>query len=905
MGRWERDCVHGTGQLQWADGTVFRGRFVHDEPHGWGHLCLGGKQQPVPSLPEPAREPAAIRDWAESLRRRGMPVDIDDDVAVASATAEPAQPLQAMRLPSVSGGIHITERFIHGYPSPVRTAAKVSTALLVLAALLFLLPHGIQLGAAVAGRMGFDSPWTAAEHEDTRWGVWHDGRPLIPQNSAQGSQAGVEMLFEATRPARWHAERDAGAAGTGRKPSRQSASAIALQGVLQGASLSRRSLLVAHQQSWAGSAVSNSMDGWGNCWGLGWLRKPGAAASAAAANSVTEAWGVAANGSSDSLAPHSRSLAWTDAARAAAMSFLSRTAGLSRRWGSHRLGGSGVAGHQPALVALAAAAQCSCRVNRSGSATSAALLVAARRAWQATAAFEALTHATVPPALPGYLRLPPHGLRPASAGEIDVESISAFLRRLGYLDAPTAPLTPETDEAASFADAVARSVPGMRHLALYWRRACGCTIDGRSGARPSAGQAELELARAVAATELAAASAGPGGADQGAWRRLLALLSSPSQLIAPWSCLHAWAEAEQQAEAGLVRTLGLGEVSIRGALLAGGQGWLLRGSLDGQGVVEREEVARDAAVGGEASRDRGYAAKAWARRGNSTSGSLTLLASDPSSPIGLWDSVVVLAHLLARDSHAGSASGAASGSNRRESAWQAVNEEEIAWVRTDGAFGPHWLVDPRVLHGEGGHTVADSAVSEQEHVVVTTWSSLLALLCVYARLHLRQQIHLLRVGMMVLFACTGDLEDAVATIIWTSMCLALRVEPLVNALLLPAQCCLPLHRRERGSHMPSASLELDTVAGDKEMLDGQPVPCNITDGAQAVDRRARQASAEHCAYLSAVVLGFCASVAVGLGICIALPEFCSEVARTAFAHRLELRAPSGEALAKVLQGLQA
>jgi hypothetical protein len=409
---------------------------------------------------------------------------------------------------------------------------------------------------------------------------------------------------------------------------------------------------------------------------------------------------------------------------------------------------------------------------------------------------------------------------------------------------------------------------------------------------------------------------------------LRALLAYPSQLIAPWSCLHAWAEAEQHAEAGLVRALGLGEVSIRGALLAGGDGWLLRGSLDGQGVVEREQVVRDT------SGTAGGRAKARWRPGNSTSGSLTVLASDPASPTGLWDSVVVLAHLIARDALAGSAAaslGTGTGTGDLGRRWRPVNEEEALWESTGGRYLPHWLADPHVVHGEeGGRRGADEPAPEEgEQVVVTTWSSLLALLCVYARLHLRQQIHLLRFGMMVLFACTGDLEDAVATIIWTSLCLALRVGPFAEALLVPARCCLPMQRRARAGRgqqqreeeeeaedggsgdcvLPTSRLALDDTSG-RETLDGVPAPqsdagsARLDDGRE-LSRRQQQATAEHCAYLSAVVLGFCASVAVGLGVCIALPEFCSEVARTMFAHRLELRSPSGEALAKVLQGLQA
>ena len=242
-------------------------------------------------------------------------------------------------------------------------------------------------------------------------------------------------------------------------------------------------------------------------------------------------------------------------------------------------------------------------------------------------------------------------------------------------------------------------------------------------------------------------------------------------------------------------------------------------------------------------------------------------------------------------------------------------EEEMWWEQGGGAAArmPAWLADP-----QQSHPASPDAAS--------TWGSVLAVLLVYARVHLRRQVHYLRVGMMGLFLYTGDLDDAVAAVLWTSTTSLLAFEPFVRAALAVAGLCFKVREgdveaeaarltraeEEQPEEEPAARV-LDEGSGKPGGPPAEPRrPCGATERATSgATPRGRtepppraQATASHCVYLSAVVFGFCSALALGLGVCIAVPEFFAEIVRVGLVRRVELRSPGSSTLARILAVVQ-
>ena len=393
-----------------------------------------------------------------------------------------------------------------------------------------------------------------------------------------------------------------------------------------------------------------------------------------------------------------------------------------------------------------------------------------------------------------------------------------------------------------------------------------------------------EVARAIAAVELAAGAGWGEDVDAGIGRRAAAMAMRPGQLIVPWSCLHAWAAAEQVAETALMNSVTLPEVRLSRALAVpgAGPGWLGRGDTDGQGVP---------------------------------------LGDDPTDGArGTWLSVVRLAHAAGRDAVVAAAADAAGGTadaaaTGPAAGWFVDEEEEMWWEQGGGAAArmPAWLADP-----QQSHPASPDAAS--------TWGSVLAVLLVYARVHLRRQVHYLRVGMMGLFLYTGDLDDAVAAVLWTSTTSLLAFEPFVRAALAVAGLCFKVREgdveaeaarltraeEEQPEEEPAARV-LDEGSGKPGGPPAEPRrPCGATERATSgATPRGRtepppraQATASHCVYLSAVVFGFCSALALGLGVCIAVPEFFAEIVRVGLVRRVELRSPGSSTLARILAVVQ-
>ena len=59
-------------------------------------------------------------------------------------------------------------------------------------------------------------------------------------------------------------------------------------------------------------------------------------------------------------------------------------------------------------------------------------------------------------------------------------------------------------------------------------------------------------------------------------------------------------------------------------------------------------------------------------------------------------------------------------------------------------------------------------------------SAILTVLTLYLRLHLKRQLHYLRLGMLALFTLTGDLEDAMSALVWPLLCLCARHLPVAG-----------------------------------------------------------------------------------------------------------------------------
>ena len=215
---------------------------------------------------------------------------------------------------------------------------------------------------------------------------------------------------------------------------------------------------------------------------------------------------------------------------------------------------------------------------------------------------------------------------------------------------------------------------------------------------------------------------------------------------------------------------------------------------------------------------------------------------------------------------------------------------------------------------------------EKSPDAASTWGSVLAVLLVYARVHLRRQVHYLRVGMMGLFLYTGDLDDAVAAVLWTSTTSLLAFEPFVRAALAVAGLCFKVREgdveaeaarltraeEEQPEEEPAARV-LDEGSGKPGGPPAEPRrPCGATERATSgATPRGRtepppraQATASHCVYLSAVVFGFCSALALGLGVCIAVPEFFAEIVRVGLVRRVELRSPGSSTLARILAVVQ-
>jgi len=770
-GAWHRDVMQGRGRMQWADGTVFDGDFDRDEPHGWGALRVG------------------------------------------------------------SSHIDVYERLEDGLPSPVRRAARVVVGVLLFAALLFVLPHLVELSSllfvsadASAWAEGAGQEEAAAPrrlHAAAAAVAGGRGGPLAwtrgpPAAAGGGARLARRRPAWSLRPQDRLVEEGEDANGT---------TAVVglgehrLSGVLRATFRPLVLLQEAAERAWGSDPASNSEDGWGNCWGLGWIRQRRSATD----NSVTAAWAAAGDG-------------WSDRSHVTMLSLASRLSGGSLRWGDAALAGSAVPSELGAAAAVAAVARCHCRLDPRGRAA-ATLLRAARRVWAAIAPLEALASAELPPPLPAALRLPTKAARAAA----NASRVAGAGRLAGRPAVDTAGIAAVLAALDAGRPHVSGALDGMAQVPSYWERTCGCGAEAAGGGRgnpsggtsrptttppassdpaqgsaacevggpgagagqrcgwntsrglvpglhPSVAALAAEAARSAAAVAMAAGAEAEEASAAGVVRRAASLAARPGQLIAPWSCMHAWAAAEQAAETSMMNSLTPAEVRLVGAVLGGSEGWLRRGSTDGQGVT----------------------------------------LGSPGGGGGVWAAALALS--------------------------DAVGEELVRGP----AAGPSAVRDA---------TSSAPRASDE----ATPLGAVLAVLLVYARVHLRRQVHYLRLGMMGLFTYTGDLEDAVAAVLWTSATSLLGTWPVANVLLALGGMCLP-----RAATLPEAPRE----------------------------RVRRQASAEHCAYLAAVVFGFCSAVAVGLGACIALPELVSEIVRVGVVRRIELRDPGSTTVARILMALR-
>ena len=106
---------------------------------------------------------------------------------------------------------------------------------------------------------------------------------------------------------------------------------------------------------------------------------------------------------------------------------------------------------------------------------------------------------------------------------------------------------------------------------------------------------------------------------------------------------------------------------------------------------------------------------------------------------------------------------------------------------------PHWPQPAEQQPASSASDVQDlaavTALPQQYPSVVNgsdpNASAITSVLTLYLRLHLKRQLHYLRMGMLALFVLTGDVEDGVATLLWPLLCWLMYVLPLGRRLSPP------------------------------------------------------------------------------------------------------------------------
>jgi hypothetical protein len=321
------------------------------------------------------------------------------------------------------------------------------------------------------------------------------------------------------------------------------------------------------------------------------------------------------------------------------------------------------------------------------------------------------------------------------------------------------------------------------------------------------------------------------------FRRIRKLLQRPLQLVFPWSCLHLWASHEQIAEGAMISTVGLKRVNLLGAAMTGTNGWFFRGSTNGNGVPVEDSLEQ--AVG----------------------------------------QTGILAQALIR---------------------------KLLLERVNGSAKLGEYVDPVPLPQALGVNVSEPRNA-------TTAEYLLAMLQVYARIHLRRQIHYLRVGMMILFVMTGDLEEAIASVVWGSGAMLRSCSTLIHVLVSVAALCLPRHTPLKPPP-DNTEEELPAVPAPDYSMVNQAIVLTrqhkkrleafgfVFDPSGSLQPSAvQQNTAEHCVYLLTIVVGLLSATAVGLVVCVGVPELCSEIVRVGILHKIELGPITGEGMQRLLE----
>ena len=265
------------------------------------------------------------------------------------------------------------------------------------------------------------------------------------------------------------------------------------------------------------------------------------------------------------------------------------------------------------------------------------------------------------------------------------------------------------------------------------------------------------------------------------------MFTSPSDVLGvfqwPWAWLWPWsdqqlkARALAQAEAAIVAAHGLQGAHIHGL-------WSLP---DGFGVTD-ESSRRVSSAGGFAASGANHSAAIafWNAPAKTGKGGRAAHAPGPTaaSPFAAYDAAV---------------DAAGHGGKPWRRRWDGLRRSNVSvpWQRgavlparhrhLDGTLGGHGAATAATaaaaaastrdgaaagandgVHGNGRTGDASRAVDAPQPG--STPSTVATVLSLYMRLHLKRQLHYLRLGMMVLFTLTGDLEDAMAALAWPILC---------------------------------------------------------------------------------------------------------------------------------------
>ena len=137
----------------------------------------------------------------------------------------------------------------------------------------------------------------------------------------------------------------------------------------------------------------------------------------------------------------------------------------------------------------------------------------------------------------------------------------------------------------------------------------------------------------------------------------------------------------------------------------------------------------------------------------------------------------------------------------------------------------------------------------------------------YVRLHLKRQLHYLRIGMLALFVLAGDVEDGVATLLWPLLCWLMYICPL-------------------GSRYNRRELEQSSEPGEHS-----PEPANSTLESSKVGSLW---IASPFAFFGVVLLAACIALSLTLVVSVFFPDLLAELLRVGV--MFDVASVSGHAL---------